>query len=211
MMISKEKREYFDATACRETRDDLRLAVELVEGPRIAIDCGCGAGSDIEFLRASGFSVHAFDIEEEAVERCRRRFGGDSEVMVSNDSFRSFQYPSASLVVADASLFFCREDDFHDVWRSIVGSLLPKGIFVGSFLGCDDTMAGPDYDRSAFWPDVLVADEAQVRSWFAGFDVISFREHRTSGVTVNGTSHDWHIFSVVARKDTRTCQVSLHS
>lgn len=199
-MISKEKLEYFDATAYRETRSDLRLAVGLVERPKVAIDCGCGAGSDIEFLRASGFSVYAFDIEQEAVDRCRRRFSGDGKVRVFRDSFPCFDYPDASLIVADASLFFCPRNEFDSVWGSITGALLPSGVFVGSFLGGGDTMAGPGYDKDAFWPDVLVTSEEEVRSWFAGFEVVSFSEHRTSGKTVNGTCHDWHLFSVVARK-----------
>lgn len=200
-MTSREKMEYFNATEARETRDELRLAVDLVEGPRVAIDCGCGAGSDIAFLRDNGFFVYAFDIESESIDRCRKRFGDDKKVMLFEDSFSSFEYPNASLILADASLFFCPEGEFNTVWRKITGALLPEGVFVGSFLGPDDTMAGPDYDRTAFWPEVMVTSEEQIRSWLAGFNVVTFSEHRTSGRTVNGSLHDWHIFSVVARKE----------
>ncbi|MEX2332815.1 MAG: class I SAM-dependent methyltransferase [Pseudohongiella sp.] len=200
-MASKAVLDYFDATEGRETRADLKQAVRLVEGPRVAIDCGCGAGSDIAFLRENDFVVHAFDIEQEAVARCQKRFNGDSSVTVSCDSFNSFEYPRASLVVADASLFFCPEKEFHEVWGKIAQSLYPDGVFVGSFLGPEATMAGPDYDRAAFWPDVLVATEDNVRSWLEGFRIVSFTEHRTSGTTVNGTPHNWHIFAVVAVKN----------
>ena len=31
-----------------EIRSDLLQAIELTKEPKIAIDCGCGAGSDIE-------------------------------------------------------------------------------------------------------------------------------------------------------------------
>lgn len=41
------------------------LAAKLVDGPRIAVDCGCGAGSDIAFLRSEGFVVYTFDTERQ--------------------------------------------------------------------------------------------------------------------------------------------------
>ena len=199
-MTSKEILAYFDATEGRDTRADLKLGVGLVEAPGVAVDCGCGAGSDIAFLRAHGFRVYAFDIEEDAIARCQRRFRDDTEVIVSRDSFSTFDFPRASLIVADASLFFCPENEFAGVWANIKQSLSPKGVFVGSFLGPEDTMAGPDFDKTAFWPNVLVASEEQVRAWCSEFEVVSFTEHKVSGKTVNGAPHNWHIFAVVAQK-----------
>ncbi|MCW8195403.1 class I SAM-dependent methyltransferase [Proteobacteria bacterium 005FR1] len=200
-MTSKEILNYLDATKFRATRDDLKLGVELVDGPKIAIDCGCGAGSDIAFLRDKGFTVHAFDIEPEAVARCQKRFSGDEKVTLCQARFSTFDYPRASLVGADASLFFCPEREFDEVWKKITDAILPGGLFVGSFLGPEDTMAGPGYDKDAFWPEVLVADERRVRRWLERFEIVSFTEHKSSGVTVTGTRHDWHIFAVVARKN----------
>ncbi len=66
-MSTTEIFEYYDSTANREIREDLRLAIGLVDNYKVAIDCGCGAGSDIAFLRANGFTVHAFDIELESI------------------------------------------------------------------------------------------------------------------------------------------------
>jgi len=200
-MLSKEKQEYFDATTNRETRDDLRKAVKLVSAPRVAIDCGCGAGSDIAFLRSEEFIVHGFDIEEESIKRCRDRFEGDNNVHLSIANFSSFEYPGASLIVADASLFFCPEEEFRSVWCEMNESLTPNGVFCGSFLGPEDTMASPSYDQEAYWLDVLVLTEGQVKQCFSGFKVVSFTEHKISGVAPGGESHDWHIYSVVAKKE----------
>lgn len=200
-MPSQEILKYLDATEFRDTRDDLKLGVALVDGARNAIDCGCGAGSDIAFLRANGFTVHAFDIDPEAIARCKRRFGGDDSVSLSQDSFSTFHYPRASLIVADASLFFCPEEEFADVWEKICAALVPGGVFVGSFLGPEDTMAGPGYDRAAFWPNVLVASEHMVKEWLRPFEIISFTEHRKSGTAPGGNCHNWHIYSAVGRKE----------
>lgn len=54
--------QYFEATANRPIRDDLRFAVEVVPEPKVAIDCGCGAGADIRYLVSNGFTVNGFDI-----------------------------------------------------------------------------------------------------------------------------------------------------
>lgn len=203
MLPSKEIMAYFDSTSNRKTRDDLKLAVELVDNPNIAIDCGCGAGSDIAYLRSKGFFVHAFDIESESIIRCQKRFGNDKKVQLSQATFSTFSYPNASLILADASLFFCPENEFIKVWNKMTASLRPKGIFVGSFLGSEDTMAGPDYKKEAFWSEVWVVTEDQIRCWLNKFDIVSFTEHRTTGKSIEGKPHQWHVFSVVARKGTK--------
>lgn len=230
MTSSKEILEYYDATSNRVTRDDLRLAVTLVDetcaddsgidgsrddksrddecrvdknkvdNSRVAIDCGCGAGSDIAFLRCNGFIVHAFDREQESIARCRKRFGDDKGVFLSQATFSTFEYPRASLIVADASLYFCPEDEFYVAWRRITASLLPGGIFVGSFLGAEDTMADPNKNNKALWSKVWVSSEEKIRELLNGFETINFTEHRTTGGSIGGETHDWHIYSVVARK-----------
>jgi len=200
-MPSKEILRYFDATVDRETRDDLKLAVDLVEGDKVAVDCGCGAGSDIAYLRSHGFFVHAFDVEEESIKRCRKKFKDDSDVLLSRASFNTFNYPSASLIVADASLFFCPEVEFGEVWNKITDALLPKGVFSGSFLGPEDTMAGPGFNKESYWPEVLVLSEEEVKYLFKNYKIESFTEHRASGKAPDGEPHQWHLFSVVAKKE----------
>ncbi len=199
-MPSQEIKEYYDATEDREIRSDLTFAVSLVGDPRIAIDCGCGAGADIEYLVATGFKVYGFDIEDEAIARCNKRFKNNNDVILTKADFSSYQYPRASLVVADASLFFCPKTEFKYVWNNIYECLYPDGIFCGSFLGPEDTMAGPVNNKSTFWPDTSVFYEKEVKEVFKNYDICRFTEHKTSGKTPQGIPHDWHIYSVVARK-----------
>ncbi|MCO1335853.1 class I SAM-dependent methyltransferase [Microbulbifer sp. OS29] len=183
-----------------EVRADLNYAVSLLGGDGIAVDCGCGAGSDIAFLRKNDFTVYGFDIEEESILRCRKRFKNDKKVLLSLNSFSSFVFPYASLILADASLFFCPQSEFKVVWSRIGESLASNGVFCGSFLGPNDTMAGPKYDRQAFWPNVMVFTEDQLRKIFTNFDVVKWTEHKISGESAKGVPHHWHIFSVVAKK-----------
>jgi SAM-dependent methyltransferase len=199
-MASVEISQYYEATVDRDIRSDLLFAVSMVTGPKIAVDCGCGAGADIDYLLENSFKVYGFDIEAESISRCVARFQNNSNVVLSKADFASYDYPKTSLVVADASLFFCPNSDFDDVWTSISGSLYPDGVFCGSFLGPLDSMAGPTYDRQAFWPEVTVFTALEVHALFKDFVIQRFIEHKISGKTPLGVPHDWHIFTVVATK-----------
>ncbi len=204
--ISEEKLAYFQSTADKPVRDDLVQATKLahpllVNGKRVAIDCGCGAGADIAFLRGQGYTVHAFDVEPEAIRQCDHRFEDDAEVHLDVSTFSTFDYPRSTLVVADASLFFCPPDEFSDVWQKITGSLVPGGVFCGSFLGPDDTMASEGFERGVFWPYTTVMTEITLREHLAVFEVVNWTEHRHSGETAQGVPHNWHIFAVVAVKE----------
>ncbi len=199
-MSTKEKLEYYADTANSDVRSDLILATSMVGPDKVAIDCGCGAGSDIAYLIKEGFTVHAFDIEEASITLCAERFNDDKRVFLSQDRFSSFTYPKSSLIVADASLFFCPKNEFDLVWNKIYQSLCTGGIFCGSFLGPNDTMASLTFNRDAFWSDILVFQEHELRSKFGTFDIIRFEEHNISGKTPRGEAHHWHIYSVVAKK-----------
>ena len=199
-MATKEIREYYTETANQENRSDLVFATSLIESNKIAIDCGCGAGSDIAYLRKEGFIVYAFDIEEESIKICRERFKDDDSVFLSQDSFSSFNYPESGLIVADASLFFCPETEFEKVWNKIYDSLTMGGIFCGSFLGSKDSMADSSYDKDVYWSNRLVFTEEELWSKLKAFEVLKFTEHNVTGETPQGSPHQWHIYSVVAKK-----------
>ena len=199
-MSSEEISKYFDATESREIREDLVFAINMALEPKIAIDCGCGAGADINYLVRNGFTVYGFDVEQESISRCQSRFEGIKNVILSKSSFSTFDYPQASLVVADASLFFCPSSEFKNVWENIYQCLHPNGVFCGSFLGQEDTMAASNNNPSVFWPEVTVFDEPEVRELFKNFEVLRFNIHKSTGKTSQGVTHNWHIFQVVAQK-----------
>ncbi|NRA20198.1 MAG: class I SAM-dependent methyltransferase [Oceanospirillaceae bacterium] len=203
-MYDEDIVKYFDATENRETREDLIFAVNMVREDKIAIDCGCGSGSDIDYLARSGFTVYGFDVEQESIARCQSRFSGMDNVVLSQSSFTAFDYPQASLVVADASLFFCPSSEFKKVWSNIYRCLLPNGIFCGSFLGKEDTMATPGDNPSVFWPEVTAFEEAEIMGLFKNFEVLRFKTHRSTGKTSQGITHNWHIFQIVAQKPNKS-------
>lgn len=60
---------------------------------KVAIDCGCGTGSDIKYLTSQGYKIFGFDINPDSIAICRDRFGDESSVNVVQSSFVSLSIP----------------------------------------------------------------------------------------------------------------------
>lgn len=130
-----------------------------------------------------------FDVEQESISRCQSRFEGFEKVILSKSSFGTFDYPKASLVVADASLFFCPPAGFEQVWEMIHECLYSNGIFCGSFLGLENTMARPGNNQSALWSQVTAFEDSEVGELFTTFELLRFRVHKSKGQTPRHWSH----------------------
>ncbi|WP_375055121.1 class I SAM-dependent methyltransferase [Zobellella sp. DQSA1] len=161
---------------------------------RVAIDCGCGTGADTAYLYRLGYRVHAFDINPDAVDLCRHRFGHHPGVEVSLAGFESFNYPRAGLIIANSSLYFAEPTAFADTWSRIAGALESGGIFAGHFMGPEDDWA------SASRHTINALARHQVEALFTRFDILRFSERNESGQTALGKSKHWHTYSVVAVK-----------
>jgi hypothetical protein len=72
-------------------------------------------------------------------------------------------------------------------------------------------MAGPDYVADDYWPNVAVFDEHEIKSYFNAYDILRFNVHKSSGFTPTGEPHNWHIYSVVARKSNNPFNTALRA
>ena len=160
----------------------------------VAIDCGCGSGADTAYLADQGYQVIGFDINREAIEICQTRFEYEPWVKVHESSFEDFNYPMASLIIANASLFFAKPDEFYLTWLKLTGSLEKGGVFAGDFLGLND-----DWAKAHSMP-ITALSKSQVFMLFEDFDVIEFHERDEIGSTQLGKKKHWHTYSVIAIK-----------
>jgi hypothetical protein len=97
---------YYQKALSRPHRERTELAVQLNESNlNIATDCGCGTGSDIEYLQRQGYKVYGYDINPEAVAISKRRFASIPSVNVTPSSFESFHYSDTGVMIANSSLF----------------------------------------------------------------------------------------------------------
>ncbi|MCF7453296.1 class I SAM-dependent methyltransferase [Vibrio sp. A1-1] len=194
--MSAQWNEYYQKILNQPHRPNVENAVNLLKlESKVALDIGCGIGRDSHFLLEQGFNVHAFDSHEDAVKTCLTRFEGHKRFSISQCCFTEFDYPQCSLVIANASLFFCPDEGFEQVWTKIDSALQPGGIFCGDFLGVKDSWVA-----SEMHPNITALTKKEVESLFVDYELISLNERDEDGTTVVGSLKHWHMFSVTARK-----------
>lgn len=188
-------RQYYERALSRSHSERTEFAIRLNKSSfKIAIDCGCGTGSDIQYLEQQGFQVVGFDINPDSVAICRDRFAAKPSIEIVECSFEDFVYPKSSVVIANSSFFFADPSRFAATWSRINSSIQAGGVFAGDFMGLKDTWA--DNYRSPTTP----LSEPQVRALFSDFEIVSFFERDETAKTSLGRIKHWHTYSVVAMK-----------
>lgn len=190
-------RQYYEKARSRPHLKRTELAVRLNESDlKVATDCGCGTGSDIEYLEQQGFQVHGFDINPDSVAICRDRFKSKSLVDIVESSFESFDYPKSGVVIANSSLFFVDPDQFEATWSRIKSSIEIGGVFAGDFMGFKDSWA------KNYRSPTTTLSESEVKALLSDFEIVRFFERDENAQTSLGRIKHWHTYSVVAVKRT---------
>ncbi len=192
--------DYYRETAGRDPRDLFTRALSLCRDsdPReqLAIDVGCGDGTEVLALLDAGWRVLAIDQEDAALALLASRVPPDAanRLQVQAARFETVTFPPGDLVYAGLSLFFCPPSVFPAVWSRIRSSLQPGGRFAGHFLGVRDSWA--------LDPTVTSHTADEVKEMLTGLTVESFAELEHDSRSVSGPKH-WHLFKVIARRDLR--------
>jgi SAM-dependent methyltransferase len=191
--------EYYDAIEGRALRPLFLEAVAFLpssdakDRARIAIDLGCGDGSETRALLARGWTVFAVDNAPEAIARLRASLTPETaaRLMTLVGRFHEVELPTADFVYAGLSLPFSAPAEFADVWQAVTQALRVGGLFAGHFFGPHDSWAAT--------PDMTFQTREALETLFAGFDVHLLREQDEDGPAVSGPKH-WHVFHVMATK-----------
>lgn len=162
-------------------------------GGRIAVDLGCGSGTDALALLARGWAVTAVDRDEAGLALLRERVPAASagRVTITCGGFADVALPPADLVHAGFSLPFCAPGDFAAVWAGIRQALLPGGVFAGQLFGPRDSWAAS--------PRMSFHGAQQVSQLLDGTDVLHLSESEWDGQAASGAKH-WHVFDVIFRR-----------
>lgn len=191
--------DYYNAIEGRPLRPLFSEALSFLPNPRaderarVAIDLGCGDGSETLALLARGWTVVAVDGAPEAIVRLRASVEPDDAERLTTvvGVFHEIELPDADFVYAGLSLPFCAPDTFADVWRAVRHALSGGGVFAGHFFGPHDSWAST--------PDMTFQTREALETQFTGFDVHVLREQDEDGPAVSGPKH-WHVFHVIATK-----------
>lgn len=188
-------RQYYEKVGKKTHLQRTELAIKQNKtGTKVAVDCGCGTGNDINFLAQNDYTVYGYDKSQEAVSICKDRFSRNTQIEIVQSSFESCKYPASAVVIANSSLYFAEPSKFELSWQSITNSLITNGVFAGDFMGLKDDWA------TGFHSTTCPLSEKQVKSLFERFEVVHFSERNERGTTALGVEKHWNTYSVVAVK-----------
>jgi tellurite methyltransferase len=190
---------YYRWTADRPPRELLLRTLDHVEWEgksrrqRVAIDLGCGAGTDSLELLRRGWRVVAIDQQPAALRFLSRRTPPRlrSALTLQNLAMEGLTLPKADLVYASFSLPFCDPEQFRPLWDAIRGALVPGGHFSGQLFGVRDEWAGK---RPMSFHSLR-----QVRQLTKGYRTELLRESEEAGRSFEGPKH-WHFFDLILER-----------
>ena len=157
-----------------------------------AIDLGCGAGNDAEFLISKGFKVTAIDNNEKVKEILESRNLDNEKLEIIIDDFSKVNLPKTDLVNASFSLHYVK-DNFNEFMENLLKNVLnPKGVFCGCILGKEDD-----------WEGIYTTVEKEtLLQYFKDFNIFYFSEEKYYKDTIgqNKKNKFWHVYTVIAQK-----------
>jgi SAM-dependent methyltransferase len=186
---------YYKWSSRREPRPVLLAACELLGAGagRIAVDLGCGQGTEALALLDRGWHVVAVDREPAglAVLRAEVPARHAGQIQVVRAAFADISIPRAQLIHAGFSLPFCAPRHFPALWTQIRRALLPGAIFAGQLFGTHDSWASK--------PDMTFHEREGVMALLNGLEILTLDESERDGESFSGPKH-WHVFDILARQ-----------
>lgn len=164
--------DYYREIEGRSPRQLFLDALELADGPGVAVDLGCGDGTETLALLAGGWTVVAVDSAPEGIARLRASV-------------------PASAAGRLTTLPFCHPSDFGEAWRRSAGAVRLGGVFAAHFFGPRDTWAGTS--------EMTFHTRDEVEALFHGLEIERLDEQEVDGQAFSGPKH-WHVFHVIARR-----------
>lgn len=186
--------EYYAATQDAEPHQNLVMFLRKGKKPGIAVDLGCGAGRDTVLLLKNGWTVIAYDINNNAdyilpklTPEERNRF------TFVQACHQVAEIPKCDLVVANNSMHYLKRDEFKAIIDKIYDSLNTNGEFIAEFLGSKDDWAKNN-------PNDAYYSLRELRELMGNkFEFEAFREHEFDKPTLDGQPKHWQTISVMTR------------
>jgi trans-aconitate methyltransferase len=159
----------------------------------VAVDLGCGEGTDALALLERGWSIVAIDVEPDGLAvlaaRIPVKLAGQIQLICA--AFADTSIPPAHLIHAGFSLPFCAPHQFPALWTRISHGLLPGGIFAGQLFGNRDSWADD--------PDMTFHNREEVTALLDDLEILTLHETERDGEAFSGPKH-WHTFDIMARQ-----------
>lgn len=187
--------EYYRQLSGRSPRPLARRAVELAVAPGLALDLGCGDGTESRFLLDQGWGVVAVDLEPAAADLTRERARGFENLTVEVVDLVQYTPPQSDLILASATLPFIPPAAFAKTWEKLLGALNPHGILAVHLFGDRDSWAAGESAVEG----MTFHTRDQVEELLQGLEILQLEEREFDGGSGRGTKH-WHRFDIIARR-----------
>jgi tellurite methyltransferase len=162
--------------------------------PGIAVDLGCGSGTDTLVMLEKGWQVVAVDSDRGSLTMLEQTvpMSIKPRLTLVQKSFADVELPRALLINASFSLPFCQPEYFDTAWKKITNSLLQGGRFAGHFFGPHDSWATNS--------SMTFHTRQQLIDLFEDVTIESLDETIKVGKTLGGKEKQWHVFHTVIHK-----------
>ena len=193
---------FIDVTTGGAARPHLMKAATLLRQERgdgellDALDLGCGAGRDSDYLLRNGYRVTAVDSSPAAAGPLRR-LPRQRWLRFVECPIESFTPETYDLVNAQYVLPFVERSQFAHVVGAMVNAVRMGGVLACNFFGTDD-----EWNRPGSALTFLSREEAEAS--IGALTLISMDEENVDGRTADGEPKHWHLFHVIARRPAST-------
>ena len=155
-----------------------------------AIDLGCGAGNDTEFLVSKGFKVTAIDNNEQVKSILESRNLNSENLNIIIDDFSKIDLPKTDLLNSHFSMHYVKEN-FDGFMKKLLQNVInPNGVFIGNFLGKED-----DWNECS-----TTVEKEKILEYFKDFNIFYFSEEKYYKDATSKKNKFWHVYTVIAQK-----------
>jgi hypothetical protein len=112
-----------------------------------------------------------------------------------HESFEDFNFPSASLIIASSSLFFCEPSYFYSVIKRIINALPEGGILVADLLGTQDEWVMNEPEKFIGFTYQDIAD-----LFLCEFNLLFHKEINENLPLLSGHIKSWNLHMVILQK-----------
>ena len=159
----------------------------------VALDLGCGAGAEAEYLAKEGMMVDAIDKSETVAKAAKERCQGLTVDVIQGD-FLEFQLRPEyyTLAVAINSLPFVKKVDCVALLKNVQSAIKPGGAVILAVFGPEHAWA--KREDMSFW------SLGEFKDFWSGWDVLAMNEFKGVSPLASGTEIFQHRIQVIARK-----------
>jgi len=184
---------YYEANKGRPVRPLLTDALARIDGPPgVALDVGCGDGTETVALLAAGWTVHAVDSSPDGVARTTYRGRAHADRLTTYvRRLEDFEPPTADLVYSGWTLPFCAPGSFDALWARLRAALRPGGLFAVNLFGVRDDWSSE--------PGMTFCTLEQAQAMADGLVDLTVSETETDGQSFSGPKH-WHEIVILGRQ-----------